>query len=33
MAAALCAEQLAQELIPNPLDPEAVFAEFEQLAR
>lgn len=32
MVAAFCAEQLAQGLIRQPLDPDAVFADFEALA-
>jgi 4,5-dihydroxyphthalate decarboxylase len=28
MVAAFCAEQLAQGLIPKPLDPDALFADF-----
>ncbi|MGH7267877.1 MAG: hypothetical protein ACREMB_23925 [Candidatus Rokuibacteriota bacterium] len=28
MVAAFCAEQLAQGLIPAPLDPDALFADF-----
>jgi len=33
MVAAFCAEQLAQSLIRSPLDPDAVFADFEELVR
>ena len=32
MVARFCEEQHAQGLIPRPLDPAAVFAEFEALA-
>ena len=32
MVARFCEEQHAQGLIPRPLDPESVFAEFEALA-
>jgi 4,5-dihydroxyphthalate decarboxylase len=32
MVAAFCDEQLAQGLVAKPLDPEAVFADFEKLA-
>jgi len=31
MVAAFCVEQHAQGLIPAPLDPDALFAEFERL--
>jgi hypothetical protein len=33
MVVTFCAELLAQDLIRQPLDPDAVFAEFEQLMR
>lgn len=33
MVAAFCTEQLAEGLIPKPLDQEAVSAGFEQLVR
>jgi 4,5-dihydroxyphthalate decarboxylase len=32
MVAAFCAEQLAQGLVAKPIDPDAVFADFERLA-
>ncbi len=33
MVAAFCAEQAAQGLVPAPITPDAVFADFEALAR
>jgi hypothetical protein len=33
MVAAFCEEQLAQGLIRAPLDPDALFADFESLMR
>jgi 4,5-dihydroxyphthalate decarboxylase len=33
MIAAFCAEQSAQGLVPRPIEPDEVFAEFERLAK